>query len=276
MDVYANYINVFCLKTLDTVSIVVDNISFGYGKELILENLSQTFEDGKFYAILGPNGVGKSTFIRCINKILKCSEGSISIDGRDVNDIDLKEMAKIIGYVPYSSGDSFSLSVVDTVLMGRHPHSKFGSLVTDLKKVHEVLEQLEITDLALREVNSLSAGQRQKVMLARGLVQDPKVLLLDEPTSNLDVRHQLEVTKILDDLCREKGITVIMICHDLNIAAKYADELILMYDKKVFSRGTPSEVLTADNLKTVYGVETTVLEHNERPCVILDDFIKQR
>jgi iron complex transport system ATP-binding protein len=159
--------------------------------------------------------------------------------------------------------------------MGRHPHSKIGSLVDDLKKVHEVLEQLEIMDLALREFNSLSAGQHQKVMLARGLVQEPEVLLLDEPTSNLDVRHQMEVTKILKDLCDQKGIMVIMICHDLNIAAKYADELMLMYDKKVYAKGTPSEVLTPENLRTVYGVESTVVDHNGRPCVILDDFLKQ-
>jgi len=256
--------------------IEVEDISFGYhNNSLIIDGISYNFQNGKFYAILGPNGVGKSTFIRCINKILKLKSGTILIDDRNVNDITLKEMAKLIGYVPYSAGDSFPLTVVDTVLMGRHPHSKIGSLVDDLKKVHEVLEQLEIMDLALREFNSLSAGQHQKVMLARGLVQEPEVLLLDEPTSNLDVRHQMEVTKILKDLCDQKGIMVIMICHDLNIAAKYADELMLMYDKKVYAKGTPSEVLTPENLRTVYGVESTVVDHNGRPCVILDDFLKQ-
>lgn len=256
--------------------VTADSVSFGYNsRALILDGISFEFQDGKFYAVLGPNGVGKSTFIRCINRILKPKEGSILIDGKDVSDIPLKELAKTVGYVPYSAGDSFPLTVVDTVLMGRHPRSRLGSLVKDLEKVHEVLDQLEISDLALREFSSLSAGQHQKVMLARGLVQEPEVLLLDEPTSNLDVRHQMEVTKILRDLCVSKGITVIMICHDLNIASKYADELILMYDKKIFARGTPAEVLTPDNLRAVYGVESTVIDHNGRPCVMLDDFIKQ-
>ena len=254
----------------------VNDVSFGYSnRSMIIDGISYEFKEGTFYAILGPNGVGKSTFIRCINKILSLKSGTIFIDGKNIDDITLKEMSKIVGYVPYSTGDSFPLTVVDTVLMGRHPHSKLGSIVKDLEKVHEVLEQLEITDLSMREFNSLSAGQHQKVMLARGLVQEPEVLLLDEPTSNLDVRHQMEVTKILRDLCTEKGITVIMICHDLNIAAKYADELMLMYDKKVFARGTPFEVLTPENLRTVYGVETSVVDHNGRPCVILDDFIRQ-
>ena len=256
--------------------IEIDGISFGYnGHDLIIDGVSYDFQSGRFYAVLGPNGVGKSTFIRCINKILKPSSGTILIDGRDISDISLKEMSKMIGYVPYSAGDTFPLTVVDTVLMGRHPHSRFGSLVKDLEKVHEVLEQLEISDLAMREMNSLSAGQHQKVMLARGLVQEPEVLLLDEPTSNLDVRYQMEVTKILRDLCEERGITVVMICHDLNIAAKYADELLLLYDRKVYAHGSPSEVLTVENLRAVYGVETTVLEHDGHPCVILDDFIRQ-
>lgn len=252
----------------------MDGITFSYGRKAIIDSLSFDFEDGAFYAILGPNGVGKSTFLRCLNRILKPSAGIITLDGRDIRDIPLKEMARLVGYVPYSSGDSFPLTVVDTVLMGRHPRSRFGGLVDDLKKTHEVLELLEISDLALRDLNSLSAGQHQKVMLARGLVQEPEVLLLDEPTANLDVRYQLEVCQILRDLCDSKRIAVVMVCHDLNIAAKYADRLILLHDGRIYSAGEPSDVLTPEALKEVYGVEATVVPHNGRPCVILDDFIK--
>ena len=195
------------------------------------------------------------------------------MDGKDVKEITVKEMSKIVGYVPYSANDSFPLSVVDTVLMGRHPHSKWGSLDNDLRIVYETLEQLGITHLAMRSFNELSAGQHQKVMLARGLVQEPEVLLLDEPTSNLDVRHQIDVTKLLKKMVSEKGILTIMISHDINIAAKYSDEIIMMHDGKIFATGTPEEVITEDNLRTVYGVECVVVEDQGSPHVILRDSI---
>lgn len=253
----------------------INGIEFGYSSESVLKNVTAKIEGPKFVSILGPNGVGKSTLIHCINKILSAREGTVMIDGKDVKEITIKEMSKIVGYVPYSSNDTFPLTVVDTVLMGRHPHSHRGSLDEDLDIVYDTLELLEIQDLAMRSFNELSAGQHQKVMLARGLAQQPQILLLDEPTSNLDVRHQIDVAKLLKDLSVQKQILVIMICHDINIAAKYSDEIILMHEGTIFDVGTPKEVITEDNLRTVYNVVCKVIDDDGSPHVILKDSIKE-
>ena len=253
------------------MQIRIDNVEFSYSSTPVLDDITLDIEGPGFVSILGPNGVGKSTLIHCINKILRPNSGSVLIDGKDVKDISIKELAKEIGYVPYSANDSFPLTVVDTVMMGRHPHAKWNSLDKDLDIIYDTLRMLGISHLAMRQFNELSAGQHQKVMLARGLVQEPKILLLDEPTSNLDIRHQLDVTKMLKRLSVEKGILIIMISHDINIAAKYADQVILMYQGKVYDVGTPNDVITESNLKTVYGVTSNVVTDDGRPHVILKD-----
>ena len=253
------------------MQIRIDNVEFSYTSAPVLNDISLDIDGPAFVSILGPNGVGKSTLIHCINKILQPTSGSVFIDGKDVRETSIKELAKQIGYVPYSANDTFPLTVVDTVMMGRHPHSKWKSLDNDLDVVYDTLKMLGISHLAMRQFNELSAGQHQKVMLARGLVQEPKLLLLDEPTSNLDIRHQLDVTKMLKRLSVEKGILIIMISHDINIAAKYADSVILMFQGKIFDVGTPKEVITEDNLRTVYGVESRVIDDEGHPHVILRD-----
>ena len=163
------------------------------------------------------------------------------------------------------------MTVVDTILIGRHPHSRWKYNNHDLDVVYDVLEMLNIEDLALRPFNELSAGQHQKVMLARGLAQEPEILLLDEPTSNLDIRHQLEVMKILKILSEKKDMLVVIICHDINIAAKYADKIILLNQGTIHSVGTPSEVITAENLKAVYGVDSTIIMDGDAPHAIFKD-----
>ncbi len=253
--------------------IKINDIDFAYGSVPVLHDITADLTGPKFVSILGPNGVGKSTLIHCINKILSPTTGTIMLDDRNVSDISIKEMAKLVGYVPYSANDTFPLSVVDTVLMGRHPYSKWGTLDKDLDIVHDTLNMLGISHLAMRSFNELSAGQHQKVMLARGLVQEPEILLLDEPTSNLDVRHQLDVTKMLKRLTEEKDILVIMISHDINIAAKYSDEIIMLHGGSIYAVGTPDEVINEDNLRVVYQVESKVIEDEGRPHVILRDAV---
>ena len=221
--------------------------------------------------IVGPNGVGKSTFVKCLNKINHPSAGAVTIDGHDINNISLKELAKVMGYVPVTSSDEFSMTVMDTVLMGRQPHQKFGGASDlDLKIVDRTLNMMGIKHLALRNFDELSAGQHQKVAIARGLAQTPRVLILDEPTSNLDVRHQVQVTELLHELAIKNDMTVIMISHDLNISSKYADKIIMMaLPGTIFRVGTPSEVFTEDAIRYVYGVDCKIIDDEGRPHIIL-------
>ena len=185
----------------------------------------------------------------------------------------LKEVAEHLGYVPATSEDSFPLTVVDTVMVGLQNDFKFGTTKDDLARVYDVLRLMKIEHLAMRNFNELSAGQHQKVVLARGLVRTPPAVLLDEPTSNLDIKHQIEVVKVLSRLPRERGMLVVMISHDINITAKFADRIIMIHDGVIFADGDPSDVLTKENIRTVYGVDADIIQVNGRPHVILNDSI---
>ena len=254
----------------DSTKVEILELGFSYNKEKnVLNNITLTFDKPELVSILGPNGVGKSTLIHCMNRILKPTEGTVKFNDRDINDYSLRELATIEGYVACMSPDSFPMTVADSVLLGRHPRSNWKSTKEDIGIVYDVLREVGIEDLALRQFNSLSAGQHQRVMLARGLAQQTPVLLLDEPTANLDVRHQLEVTRMLRDITRNRGILVIMICHDLNIAAKYSDRIIMLKDGNVFATGTAEEVITEDNVREVYGVGCRIIEDEGRPHVVL-------
>ena len=247
------------------------DMSFSYTSVPVLEHVCLDISQPQFVSIIGPNGVGKSTLIHCINKILAPTGGTVLLDDRDVSEYNQKEIAQHVGYVPYTSSDTFPLSVVDTVLLGRHPHAGWKTTDEDLEIVYTTLKQLEIEDLAMRNFNELSAGQHQKVMLARGLVQRPDVLLLDEPTSNLDIKHQLGISKLLKHLSRENNIMVIMISHDLNIAAKYSDNVILMCKGGIYAVGTPQEVITRENIREIYGVDCTIIDDDGTPHMIMHD-----
>lgn len=254
------------------IDVTTDGLSFGYnGDDLILDGVSLSIKGPQLVSIIGPNGVGKSTLIHCINNILSPTKGTVMIDGMGVTEYKAKDLAKKIGYVPYTSGDSFPMTVVDTVLMGRNPHHKWKSLHDDLIVVEEAMRMMDISDLAMRSFSELSAGQHQRVMLARGIAQEPEILLLDEPTSNLDIRHQMDVIRLLKGLSVTKGIIVIMISHDLNLASKYSDNIIMLYDRGVYAIGRPEEVITADNIRHVYGVESRVETHGGRPFMIVED-----
>lgn len=253
------------------MSLELEGLGFKYGGHCVLHDISFSIDQPQLLCVLGPNGVGKSTLIHCINRILTKTEGAVRVNGKDVGDYTLKELARITGYVPYSSSDAFPMTVVDTVLLGRHPRSSWKMTDSDIREVYRILELLGIQDLSMRPFNSLSAGQHQKVMLARGLAQEPQILLLDEPTSNLDVRHQLDVARLLHDIARTHSVIIVMICHDLNIASKYADNILLMHDGTIYAAGRPKEVLTRENIRAVYGVDSIVIEDEGRPHVILRD-----
>ncbi len=260
------------LLTAD-LDVHLEGLDFTYkgSTNSVLDSLSIDIKGPQLVSILGPNGAGKSTLIHCMNKILEPTGGTVMVNGKNVENITVKEMAKISSYVPYTSTDSFPLTVVDTILMGRHPHAKWGSIKDDLEIVHEALQLLNIEDLADSMFNELSAGQHQKVMLARGFAQEPRILFLDEPTSNLDIKYQLEITRILRRMSREKKVLVIMISHDINIAAKYSDNIIVLHNHKIHSVGTPEEVITSEMLKEVYDVDAKITMDNGKPHLVLCD-----
>jgi len=259
------------IKEDENVELLLKDLCFSYGDIDVLKHIEMTLDEPKLISIIGPNGVGKSTLIHCINKILSPTGGCVLINGVDNKEVSYKDLAKIMGYVPYTTSNTFPISVTDAVLMGRHPHSGRNITDQDLRIVFETLELLEIDDLANRSLNELSAGQLQKVVLAKGIAQQPRILLLDEPTSNLDIKHQMNVTKLLKSVSEEKQMMVIMICHDLNIAAKYSDAVIIMHDGGIFAIGSPSEVITPENIETVYGVKCKVIDDLGRPHIILRD-----
>ena len=252
--------------------ISIDDLEFSYSKDaLILHDITLDISNPQLISIIGPNGVGKSTLIHCINRILSPSKGTVMVDGMSVSEYNIKDLAKKIGYVPYTSTDTFPMSVVDTILMGRNPHRRWNSLKEDLRVAEEAMEMMDISHLAMRPFNELSAGQHQRVMLARGLAQEPEILLLDEPTANLDIRHQMDVIRLLKRLSVERGLVVVMISHDLNIASKYSDNVIMMSKGSIYAVGRPQDVITPENIKEVYDVDCEVIVSEGRPFMIIKD-----
>lgn len=249
------------------------DVSFGYTHtDPVIIKIDLDFKEPGLICILGPNGVGKSTLVRCMNKLLTPTEGEVVLDDKGISEYTLRELSKTMSFVPASSSNTFSMTVLDTILMGRQPFQKIGSEKEDVHIVYDIMKQLNITDLAMRNYNELSAGQHQKVSIARGMAQQPKIFILDEPTANLDIRHQVQVIDLLHTIAHEKKIIVLMISHDLNIASRYADEIIMMSSPGIIHCvGQPKDVITEDNIRCVYGMNCTIIDDNGRPHVILGD-----
>jgi iron complex transport system ATP-binding protein len=238
----------------------VKDLEFGYGDVTILKGISMELAPSELLALVGPNGTGKSTLMRCIDKIITPRKGTVLVDGVDTAQMSSIERAKRIGYVPQGVSQVFPTTVFDTVLMGRHPYFGWWSGKEDEDRVLDVLQMMELEEFAMRSINDLSGGQQQKVFIARALVQEADILLLDEPVSALDIKHQLEVMNTVRNIVKEKDISAIISIHDLNLASRYADRLLMMYGGTVFATGSSSEVLTKENLEHVYGVEAEVTD----------------
>jgi len=246
--------------------IKVENVEFSYNGTPVLMGVSLEIKKGQVVAVLGPNGAGKTTLLRCMNGVLKPVMGTVMVEEVPINIIGIKELAKKIGYVPQHISSSF-MSVFDAVLLGRKPHIKWGVGVNDFNKVEQTLELMGLKNKALKLTSELSGGELQKVMLARALVQEPEVLFLDEPTNNLDPKNQLEIMSIVRSIAHQKSITAIAVMHDLNLALRYADSLIMMKEGKIYHAGS-RESINSRLVKDVYEIDTLVQWIDEVPVVI--------
>ncbi len=248
------------------MKISIQDIEFSYNGVPALENINNKFGKGDFIALVGPNGSGKSTLIKCLNGILKVHKGVVLIDEKSINSFSPNELAKEIAYVPQSENKKPVLTVFDIVLLGRKPYINWKPSKHDLKVTAEIINLLHLETLALKDFNKLSGGQQQIVYIARALAQEPDILLLDEPTANLDIRHQVEVLEILKELAH-KGITIIIALHDINIAARYASRIMMLKEGKVFASGG-KEIINEQNIENLYDIKVKIFRENSRIFII--------
>jgi iron complex transport system ATP-binding protein len=240
---------------------VVD-LSFDYNAATVFQNISIKVERSRVLSIVGPNGTGKTTFLKCLTGILKAKRGKVLIEGRHARRMTHKQLATYLGYVPQNIPVRFPANVFETILAGRRPHISWRPSNKDLDRTAEIIEEMNLTDLAMRDMARLSGGQAQKVLLARALAQDTPYLILDEPTSSLDLRHQLEILETISGLAKNKGLGVMMAMHDLNLAARFSDVIMMLHQGKIFCSGKPSAVITPENISQVYGVDAAVRQEN--------------
>ena len=246
--------------------LAVNEIEFGYGCRTILENVGFTVQRGEFLSILGNNGAGKSTLLKTLNKILLPEKGSILLEGQEVSKLSRLAIALKMAYVSQHF-ESNRQTVFDAVLLGRKPFIKWEAKASDLALVQGILMKTGLADFALRYLDELSGGELQKVVIARALAQEPEVLLLDEPTSNLDLRNQMEVLQTIRTVAKEKKIAVVAVMHDLNLALRFSDKFLLLQNTKVFAAGG-LEVMTAENITQAYGVPVSVERVRDQTVVI--------
>lgn len=235
-------------------------VSFAYGGRPTVKDASLTLTPGRVTSIIGPNGVGKSTLVRCLVRLAVPTSGAVYLNGADVFRLERRNLARTLAFVPQSSSVTFPLTVQELVELGRTPYVGWSLSSEDRRIVEDTLAYLHLDALRGRLLHELSGGERQKVGLARALAQQPDLLILDEPTSALDIRHQVELMELLRRVARDRACTVGLVMHDLQLVSRFSDQVILMHQGEIFAAGTPEEVITADHLAQVYGVQAEVLE----------------
>ena len=249
----------------------VEHLSFAYRPERpLFYDVSFAFEQGQVLSILGANGAGKSTLLNCIANLLLPQQGEIRLHGTPLSRLELREISRIIGYVPQSHTPAYDYTVRDFVVMGRAPH--LGTFQqpgrADYDLVDATLEEMGLLPLANRPYTELSGGERQQVTIARVIVQQPELILLDEPTNNLDIYHATNMMKIVRRLCDELGKTVILVLHEINYAAFYSDYICAFKDGRIAKFGTVEEVMTKETLSQIYQVDFEIMEIEGRPLSI--------
>lgn len=243
----------------------------GGAADWVLDGPTFDIEAGEILGIVGPNGSGKTSLLKLLAKVLRPHEGNMALFGRDLGTMPQVEVARTVAFVPQESPQVFSFTVMETVLMGRYPHhhgakwsAGFGwESAEDLSIAEQAMQYTDLTHLAGRSVMDLSGGERQRCMIARALAQAPQVLLLDEPTAFLDLQHQLEICAIVRRLNEERGLTVVLVSHDLNLASQYCDRILMLKAGALFRLGLPHDVIDAAVLRAVYGCDVLIDRHPE-------------
>lgn len=238
----------------------VEGMSFGYGLKQVLEQIDLSIRKGSFFCLVGPNGSGKSTFLKVISSALKPQKGVVFLESKNIAQMKKREMAKILSFVPQNTSLEFDFKVRDVVLMGRYPYvSRFkGETQQDLEIAEKAMQYTNITHLRERSFMELSGGERQRVILAQALTQEPRVLILDEPVSHLDLQHQVEILNLIKKMCADNMLTAITVLHDLNMASAYSDYIVMMKNGRIIHQGTPFETLTASNIKEIFSTDVYV------------------
>jgi iron complex transport system ATP-binding protein len=240
--------------------IEVNSVSFRYHEDWVLQDVSFRVEKGEFVGVIGPNGSGKTTLLKVLYRLLSPQKGEILFELVPMKRMDRIDIAKRIAVVAQETHLLFPFSVLETVLMGRSPH--LGHLMfeseKDLEITRKAMEWTKMLSFSERSMDELSGGERKRVFIARALAQEPEVILLDEPTTNLDIHHQMDFLDLILTLNRERGLTIVMASHDMNIASEFCDRLILLQEGRIYKMGTPEEVITKENIEKVYGCEVWV------------------
>lgn len=245
----------------------VKKLSFSYSKAYqILEDIEFDAQEGQCVAILGNNGAGKSTMIKCLNRILMPQEGTVIVNGHDIGSLNRQAIAQDMAYVAQQN-ESSKFTVYDAVLLGRKPYIKMNPTAEDHRITRDIIDRMGLKSFELRYLNELSGGELQKVMLARALAQQPKVLMLDEPTSNLDLKNQYEVMGVIRDIAVEDKICVIIVIHDLNLAIRYCDRFLFIKNSQVYSLGG-AETVNSKSIREVYGMDVTIENIRGYPTVV--------
>jgi iron complex transport system ATP-binding protein len=239
----------------------VNGLAVAYGERPVLQGLDLTVAVGEVVGLVGPNGCGKTTLLRAITRVVPALAGRIEVGGKALEQWPARELARMVAVVPQSPLLPLGYTAAEVVLMGRTPHLGFFDQegAEDYRLTREALARVDALHLFERRVDELSGGERQNVVLARALAQEPRLLLLDEPTANLDIGHQISVASLVQRLAREEGLAVLATLHDLTLASLYCDRIALMHNGRVLAEGRPSEVLTPANLRVAYGAGVRVL-----------------
>lgn len=252
--------------------ILCKDINWSYGKERILNNINLDFKKGNFYSIIGPNGSGKTTLIKYICKILDIDFKKVFLNDLDIKSYSTKKLAKNISTVPQNTNIEHNFTVYDIVLMGRSPYlKKFQSeSEKDLNITDNALKRTNTYHLKDKSIHNISGGERQRVLIARALTQNTELIILDEPVSNIDIHHQIELLDTLKKLNEQNNITIISILHDLNLASEYSDEIILLDNGSIVKIGSSYEVITEENIKKVYQLDVKIIDNpiTKKPYVI--------